>query len=215
MIRQETAIAHENKVQWVYSARNNYELADRYDQWAKDYDRDLAEDFGWSGPLRASQAFAQHVATEGRVLDAGAGTGLVDQILFGMGYGNLVAMDLSQGMLEESRKKEVYRDLYQMVMGEPLDFATGVFDAVISVGVLTVGHAPASSLDELVRVTKSGGHIVFSLRPDVWEDSGFKEKQESLVADGKWQLAEVTEPFQPLPKGEPEVLNQVWAYRVI
>ncbi len=208
-------MAQESKVQWVYSARNNQELADRYDQWAKDYDRDLEEDFGWSGPLRTSQVFARYVPTEGRVLDAGAGTGLVGQILSGMGYGNLVAMDLSQGMLEESRKKGVYRELHQMVMGEPLDFATGAFDAVISVGVLTLGHAPASSLDELVRVTKSGGYIVFSLRPDVWEASGFKEKQESLLADGKWQLAEVTEPFQPLPKGEPEVFHQVWAYRVI
>ena len=208
-------MAQDNKVQWVYSARNNQELADRYDQWAKDYDRDLEEDFGWSGPLRTSQVFAQHVPTEGRVLDAGAGTGLVGQILSDMGYGNLVAMDLSQGMLEESRKKGIYRELHQMVMGERLDFATGAFDAVISVGVLTVGHAPASCLDELVRVTKSGGHIVFSLRPDVWEGSGFKEKQESLAVDGKWQLAEVTEPFQPLPRGEPEVFHQVWAYRVI
>jgi SAM-dependent methyltransferase len=208
-------MAQENKVQWVYSARNNEELADRYDQWAKDYDRDLEEDFGWTGPLRTSEVLAGHVPREARVLDAGAGTGLVGQILSGMGYGNLVAMDLSRGMLEESRKKGVYRELHQMVMGEPLDFATGAFDAVISVGVLTVGHAPASSLDELVRVTKSGGHIVFSLRPDVWEDSGFKEKQERLVADGKWQLAEVTEPFQPLPKGEPEVFHQVWGYRVI
>ena len=208
-------MARENKVQWVYSARNNQELADRYDQWAKDYDRDLEQDFGWSGPIRTSQVFTQFVPMEGRVLDAGAGTGLVGQILSGMGYANLIAIDLSDGMLEESRKKGVYRELHQMVMGEPLDFATGAFDAVISVGVLTVGHAPANSLDELVRVTKSGGHIVFSLRPDVWEDSGFKEKQDSLVADGKWQLAEVTEPFHPLPKGEPEVLQQIWAYRVL
>ena len=208
-------MARENKVQWVYSARNNQELADRYDQWAKDYDRDLEQDFGWSGPIRTSQVFTQFVPMEGRVLDAGAGTGLVGQILSGMGYANLIAIDLSDGMLEESRKKGVYRELHQMVMGEPLDFATGAFDAVISVGVLTVGHAPASSLDELVRVTKSGGHIVFSLRPDVWGDSGFKEKQDSLVADGKWQLAEVTEPFHPLPKGEPEVLQQIWAYRLL
>ena len=207
-------MAQQNKVQWVYSARNNQELAERYDQWAKDYDRDLEQDFGWTGPLRAAQVFAPLVPTEGRVLDAGAGTGLVGEILSRMGYTNLVAIDLSQGMLAESRKKGVYRQLHQMVMGEPLDFATGAFDAVISVGVLTLGHAPASSLDELVRVTRSGGYIVFSLRPDVWEDSGFKEKQESLVADGKWRLAEVTEPFQPLPKGEPEVFHQVWAYRV-
>ena len=75
----------------------------------------------------------------------------------------------------------------------PLDYATGAFDAVVSVGVLTVGHAPASSLDELVRVTRPGGHIVYTLRPDVYRDSGFKEKQESLAAAGKWRLIEVSE----------------------
>ena len=102
-----------------------------------------------------------------------------------------------------------------MVMGETLEFSAGVFDAVISVGVFTVGHAPANSLDELVRITRAGGHIVFSLRPDVYLDSGFKEKQEALAAAGKWRLVEEGEEFQPLPKGEPEVLHQVWVYQVI
>ena len=53
-----------------------------------------------------------------------------------------------------------------MVMSEKLDFPSDSFDAVVTVGVLTVGHAPASSLDELVRITSPGGHIVCpSLRP--------------------------------------------------
>ena len=83
------------------------------------------------------------------------------------------------------------------------------------VGVLTVGHAPANSLDELIRITRSGGHIVFSLRPDVYRDSGFKEKQDSLEEEGKWKLVESSEEFQPLPKGEPDVYHQVWIYRVV
>lgn len=203
-----------DRVQWVYSSRDNKELAERYDQWAKDYDADLDEGFGWRGPQRAAEFFARHVPREARTLDAGAGTGLVGEILARLGYNDLVAMDLSQGMLEEARKRNVYREYHQMVMGEPLDFATDSFDAIISVGVLTVGHAPASSLDELVRITKPGGYIVFSLRPDVYEDSGFKEKQSALEAAGKWKLVEVTEQFQPLPKGEPEVYHQVWAYQV-
>ena len=207
-------MADQNKVQWVYSARNNQELAERYDQWAGDYDSDLGQDFGWLGPERAAQVFSSHVPKETRVLDAGAGTGLVGQILSRMGYSDLVAMDLSQGMLDESLKKGVYREFHQMVMGEPLDYATGAFGAVISVGVLTVGHAPARSLEELIRVTKSGGHVVFSLRPDVWEDAGFQEMQTGLEAAGKWTLVEVTDPFQPLPKGEPEVYHQIWVYRV-
>jgi SAM-dependent methyltransferase len=101
-----------------------------------------------------------------------------------------------------------------MVMGEPLGFDTDSFDAVVSVGVLTVGHAPPSSLDELVRITRPGGYVVFSLRPDIYETAGFQEKQAELESQGKWHLAEETEKFQPLPKGEPEVYHQVWVYEV-
>ena len=204
----------QSKVQWIYSSRNNQELEERYDQWAKDYDADLEQDFGYQGPQRTAEFFTRYVPKTARILDAGAGTGLMGEILGKLGYHDLVAMDLSQGMLEEARKKNVYREFHQMVMGEPLDFTTDYFDAVISTGVLTVGHAPASSLDELVRITKPGGHIVFTLRPDVYEDSGFKEKQTALESESKWKLVEVSEEFQTIPKGEPDVYHQIWVYQV-
>ena len=203
-----------NRVQWIYSSRNNQELAERYDQWAKDYDRDLEQDFEWLGPQRASEIFAKYVPETSRILDAGAGTGLVGQLLWEHGYRQIVAMDLSSGMLEEAHKKKVYQEFHQMVMGGPLDFDTASFDAVVSVGVLTVGHAPASSLDELARITRPGGYVVFSLRPDVYETAGFKEKQAALESEGIWRLIEESEKFKPLPKGEPEVYHQVWVYQV-
>ena len=203
-----------DRVQWIYSSQDNKELAERYDQWAREYDSDLNEEFGWLGPQRAVDFFSRYVPRDARVLDAGAGTGLVGKLLSEQGYGDLVAMDLSDGMLEEAKKKNAYRQFDQMAMGEPLGYETDSFDAVVSVGVLTVGHAPASSFDELVRITRPGGHIVFSLRPDVYRDSGFKEKQDVLEAAGKWKLVEASEEFQPLPKGEPEVYHQVWVYRV-
>ena len=203
------------RVQWIYSSHDNKELADRYDQWAKDYEADLDECFVWLGPYKAVELFVSHVPRkEVRILDAGAGTGLVGKLLARQGYNNLVAMDLSVSMLEEARKKNAYQEFHQMVMGESLDYATDSFDAVISIGVLTVGHAPASSFDELIRVTKPGGYIVFSLRPDVYRESGFKEKQDALESEGKWKLAEVSEAFQLLPKGEPDVYHQVWVYQV-
>ena len=204
----------QNRVQWVYSSCNNQELAERYDQWAKDYDADLERDFGWRGPQRTAEFLTKYVPKEARILDAGAGTGLMGKLLAKQGYHDLVAMDLSEGMLVEVRNKNVYQELHQMVMGEPLDFATGSFDAIVSVGVLTVAHAPASSLDELVRITRPGGYIVFTLRPDVYKDSGFKEKQAALESEGKWRLVEISEKFQPLPMGEPDVYHQVWVYQV-
>ena len=204
----------QNRVQWVYSSRGNRELAERYDQWAKDYEADLEKDFAWRGPQTTGEYFAKYVSHDARILDAGAGTGLMGQILSKLGYRNLIAMDLSQGMLEEARKKNVYQEFHQMVMGESLGFDTASFDAVVSVGVLTVGHAPANSLDELVRITKPNGYIIFTLRPDVHEKQGFKEKQTKLESTGTWELVEVSNKFQTLPKGEPDVYHQVWIYRV-
>ena len=204
----------QDKVQWVYSARNNEELAERYDQWAGEYEQDLDEVFGYTGPQTAAKFFARYVPQGAHVLDAGAGTGLAGDLLFRNGYMNIVAIDLSSGMLEEAKKKDVYEELYQMDMAQPLDFPTDSFDATLCVGVFTVGHVPASSLDELLRVTVPKGHIVFTLRADLYESGGFREKQAALETAERWELLEVSQEFQSLPKGEPEAFMQVWVYRV-
>ena len=203
-----------DRVQWVYSSKNNQELAERYDQWAKDYDRDLENDFGYIGPQYTVDYSAKHIPLGARILDAGAGTGLIGELLFAQGYRELVAMDLSKGMLEEARKKNIYKEFHQMVMGEPLDFQTDWFDAVISAGALTEGHAPADSLDELVRITKPGGHIIYTLRTDLYEGAGFKEKNNSLVQLGKWTLVEKGDEIQGMPKGEPDIYLQAWIFEV-
>ena len=203
------------RVQWVFESANNKELEERYDQWAADYDEDLAEVFAWNAPQNSATVFSKFVDKSAKILDAGAGTGLVGKWLGQAGYKNLVAMDLSLGMLKEAKDKKVYTDFHQMALRGPLDFPTDEFAAVISVGVFTQGHAPASSFDELVRITKPDGIIVFSLRVENYETGGFKEHQTGLESSGKWKLVEVTEKFQPMPKGEPEVFHQVWVYRVM
>ncbi len=207
-------VSSEDRVQWVYASEDNQQLEERYDRWAKEYDEDLADDFGYVMPRMAAETFERFVSKDARVLDAGAGTGLVGVELNRLGYTDIEAMDMSHGMLEVAGAKNVYGALHQMVMGEPLSFESDRYDATIGVGVLTLGHAPASSLDELVRVTKAGGVVAFTLRPDVYEQNGFREKQEQLVSDGRWELVEVTDQFLGLPKGEPDVYFQVWVYRV-
>ena len=212
---QECAMTEQNRIQWVYSSTNEDELAQRYDEWAKDYDSDLDRDFAWLGPKSAVDVFVKYVPNkQGFILDAGVGTGQVGELLAELGYKNLEGMDLSKGMLAEARKKKIYRQLRLLRLGGPLGYPDNAFDAVISVGVMTVGHAPASSLDELVRSTKPGGYVVYTLRPDLHLNGGFKEKHAELEAAGKWKLTEVTDPIQLLPKGEPAITHQVWAFEV-
>lgn len=207
-------MTEQNRVQWIYSSKDNAELEARYDEWASEYDADVVGDFGYLGPRRGADIFERFVPTGAHVLDAGAGTGLVGAELKAKGYGSIVAMDLSQGMLDEARKTGAYEGFDQMVLGEPLGYETAAFDSTISIGTFSLGHAPASGLDELVRVTKPGGYLVYSVRADVFVENGFKVKHDELVAAGKITVVEGTDPEHLLPKGEPELEHQFWVLRV-
>ncbi len=207
-------MTEQNRVQWVYSSKDNAELEARYDEWASEYDADVIDEFGYFGPQRGADIFERFVSASARVLDAGAGTGLVGSALKAKGYGSITAMDLSNGMLEEAKKTGAYEGFDRMVLGETLGYETASFDATISIGTFSLGHAPASGLDELVRVTKPGGHIVYSVRADVYVENGFQAKHEELVATGKITVVEGTTPEHLLPKGEPELQHQFWVLRV-
>ena len=203
-----------DRVQWVYAAKNNRELEERYDEWAGEYDRDLREEFHWAAPRTTVALFSKYVAQDAKILDAGVGTGLVGECLIDAGYDDLHGIDLSLGMLDVARDKGFYRELRQMTLGESLDFADDTFDAVVSVGVFTTGHAPAHAFDELIRITRNGGYILFSLKTELHEEA-FGRYLDGLESAGKWSLAERSERYRPMPKGEPEVEHQVWAYRAL
>ena len=204
----------EQRVQWAYAATSNEELAQRYDEWAQDYDDDLLNTFVWLSPRIGAETLAEYAPDGARILDAGAGTGLVGAELHRLGYRDICALDLSEGMLREARAKRCYSDFRIMALGGPLDFETDTFDAAISIGVFTLGHAPANSFEELCRITKPGGHIVISMRPDTRAEQGYEQYQDALTNKGAWTLVSLSDPFHPLPKGEPEVQHQIWVYRV-
>ncbi|MEX2356186.1 MAG: class I SAM-dependent methyltransferase [Thermaerobacterales bacterium] len=146
-----------NRLEWIYSAQDNSDLERRYDKWAQDYESDVIA-YGYKIPAAAAGFVCRHTAAgDGSILDAGAGTGIMGETLSLLGYRDVVAVDMSRGMLALADAKGVYRGLHRMVLGERLQFDDRQFSAVVAVGVLSVGHAPPESFDELIRVTRSGG----------------------------------------------------------
>lgn len=201
-------------LQKVYSANDNSQLKEAYDDWAENYDAHVTA-FGYKIPAVAAGLFGKYVTPETvQILDAGAGTGLMGSILDALGYRGQVGIDMSPGMLNKAKERDIYKDLHQMVLGEKLKFPSDHFGACQSIGVFTAGHAPASAFDELVRVLRKGGHIIFSLLEEVYIPKGYKDKFEALENDGKWQLLEKTKPFPGLPLEDPDLLHRVYVYRV-
>ncbi|TIU18011.1 MAG: SAM-dependent methyltransferase, partial [Mesorhizobium sp.] len=146
----------------VYTADTPKALAEAYAAWAATYDSETAS-LGYLLPFLIAAWVARHVPSgEGPLLDAGCGTGLSGPSLRALGYRDIAGLDLSE---------EYFR-------------------AFFSTGVFTISHAPASGLYELVRITKKGGHAIFTVRDQVFESGGFRDVFAELEHDEKWRPVE-------------------------
>jgi len=201
-------------LEWIDGAQSREEFEERYNEWGSTYDKDLIEDWDYKLPAFIGDLLMKYVKNhDARILDAGAGTGLGGEYVSQNGYHNLFATDMSQGMLDEAEHKGIYHRLDRMVLGEKLDYPSNHFDAVLSVG--TIGHAPPESFDELIRITKSSGFIVFSLRTTHDDEPQWYRKLQSLEEAGKWRLVEKTDPILGLPGETADVYHYGLVYEVL
>lgn len=204
---------HDGRLGAVYDAKSPEEIARLYDGWAATYDADMVA-AGYRHPAVASAMFARAVPKgAGPILDAGAGTGQIGELLAILGYGHVEALDISAGMLEVARAKGVYRAFHQLALGGPLPFADGQFAGLISTGVFTSGHVGAEGLPELIRSCRSGGAIILTVKSTVW-DAGIGAAVGALVASGKLTVADETPPYGSMPNEVGTVPARCIAMRV-
>lgn len=199
----------------VYAAHTPQELSAAYADWAATYDRDTFRD-GYHLPFSISAWLARHVpAGAGPILDAGCGSGLTGPVLAALGYHDIEGLDFSADMLRLADTRGAYSRLTRAELGKSLPWPDGHFAAFLSTGVFTEGHAPASSLDELVRITRAGGFAVFTVRDVVLETGGFRARFSALQTAGLWVPVEESRPFRAFAIAEPQVLVQAFVFRVL
>lgn len=199
----------------VYAARTGDELAAAYAAWSNGYDRETAA-LGYVLPFVIAAWVARHVPPgDAPILDAGCGTGLTGPFLSALGYRTIDGLDMSAEMLAIARGRGCYRDLRQAVLGGPLPWPDDAFAAFFSTGVFTEGHAPASGLDELVRVTRPGGRCVFTVRDSVLEKGGFRDRFGTLELAGLWEPVEESPSFRAFAVAEPEVTVRAFVFRAL
>ena len=206
---------HRDVLDRVYGAETPEQSQAAYDQWSASYDADnLAK--GFRLPGLGAGMLARHLGvTEGPVLDAGCGTGLVGESLATLGYGPIIGCDLSSEMIAAARKTGVYAGFEQANMAEALPFDDGSFAGFTCIGSFGPGHAPPESLRELARVTRPGGVGVFNLLTASWEAQGFPQEIEDLKAAGAWEEIEISRAFRPYLLAEPDLWSRLHVMRML
>lgn len=104
------------------------------------------------------QVFPDKTQSSIKIIDAGAGTGLSGEELFKLGYTNIDALDISQEMLNEAKKKNIYKKLICAPLTEQriFEIETGEYHAMISTGTLATAHVQPEAVKEMIRMIKPG-----------------------------------------------------------
>ena len=119
----------------------------------------------------------------------GCGTGLVGQELKKLGYGKVVGIDASKGMLDTAAKKEAYTELHELFLGKPDTFPEafrGRFDSITASGILAEGHLGIEVFEEFLLALKKDGVAVFTTRTMYLEKYSYGKRMEEIQAEGRW-----------------------------
>lgn len=95
------------------------------------------------------------------VLDAGAGTGLCAQYVRPYAR-KLVAVDLSEGMLQQARARAVYDELVVAELGAFLAQTQASYDLIVCADTLIYFGALEHVCSGFASALRSGGHVVFT-----------------------------------------------------
>ncbi|XP_078098544.1 methyltransferase-like protein 27 isoform X3 [Mustelus asterias] len=175
-----------------YSNLETDERVKFYDSWAQDYEQHMSV-MDYQAP-RFGVGTVDSVYVGDRenalVLDVPCGTGLVADGLHELGFKNFHGIDGSDRMLKIAESKGLYQRLTSWILtsDRPLPIEPGSYDLVMIVGGLAQQHLPCDILPEMLRVTKTGGFICFTLRA---EESDHRSKLlasiQELVSKGLWE----------------------------
>ena len=165
------------KLNDAYSLKTPNDSIQLYKKWAQTYDKDFALNNNYLSPKKISDYFNKYSKnTDTPILDVGAGTGLVGELLYGLGHEQIIGIDISPEMFWQAEIKRCYSSLIEADITKKIPLENDSIGGIISAGTFTHGHVGPDAIDELIRVIKPGGLFVLSINSKFFKKSGFEEK---------------------------------------
>ncbi|XP_046547347.1 methyltransferase-like protein 27 [Haliotis rubra] len=161
-------------------------IAEKYDKMQAIIGNNLPE---WMAESLA--ALYTHNRKTVSILDVAAGTGLVSCEMRKQGFLHIDGLEPSEKMLEQAKKNNLYERYICVILADKtLDIADDTYDIVTVVGLSSeiFSTLPIKSFEELVRITKSGGHILMNHFDYIFQRDVLRANLTSLEDRGLWKL---------------------------
>lgn len=144
-----------------------------YARFATFYDQNMCGELDYSAPSQLKEMIEEHIETVRpfNILELGCGTGLAGKILKPLAK-NLVGIDLSKEMIEQSKATDLYNDLHVAEITSYLAKDSSNYDLIAACDTFIyfgdLHQVIAPSAERL----RSGGQIIFTVEKG--EDLPFK-----------------------------------------
>lgn len=143
----------------IHTAKNHEDTVKLYSGIAEKFDK-IQESLAYVGAKNGVRKCLEvcKVPKTARILDVGAGTGIIGEMLQLMGYDNLDALDGCQELLDKSRERNCYRNLFCsfVVPDMELPVEKKAYDVVVMPGVVFPAHILPTAFGQVIKVVKKG-----------------------------------------------------------
>ena len=127
----------------------------------------ISDNTGYKGHILCVEAFDRAMQCKEvypnprkdmKILDAGAGTGGIGELLKARGYTNVDALDISQEMLDLAAPKNLYKKLICAPLTDTYmkEVETAEYDVVLCGGTIVYGQAKPGAIEQCARFVKPG-----------------------------------------------------------
>ena len=166
-----------------------------YEGFAPFYDSVFVKNLGYTYPSIVANLLVEKVKIDGPICDIGCGTGLVgSEIKKKVPNAVIDGVDISKDMIQISREKNIYRNLLELNLEDPLHQLLKNYSTIVSAGTFTHGHLGSDALSRLISHFNSGTKFVIGINFDHYHSKGFEKKLKALLKSdviGSFELNEV------------------------
>ena len=127
----------------------------------------ISDNTGYKGHILCMEAFDRAMQRKEvylnprkdmKILDIGAGTGGIGELLKARGYTNVDALDISQEMLNLAAPKNLYKKLICAPLTDTYmtEVETAGYDVVLCAGTIVYGQVKPGAIEQCARFVKPG-----------------------------------------------------------